>query len=173
MQESRVRSLGWEDPLEKEIATHSSVLAWGIPWTEELDHGVAKSWTWLGNWTRATNCWELSVPGVSLQELVFFLIIFLSTLSGMWDLSSLARDRTHTACVGSVEVLTSERPGKPLQKSCLLYLMGFSLTQPSLLPPHNWLFYPVWGPPRSYTCSFHTLLLLCTPPFLGVGSKNL
>ena len=30
-----VRSLGWEDPLEKEMATHSSVLAWEIPWTEE------------------------------------------------------------------------------------------------------------------------------------------
>ena len=30
-----VRSLGWEDPLEKEMATHSSTLAWKIPWTEE------------------------------------------------------------------------------------------------------------------------------------------
>ena len=35
MQETWVRSLGWEDPLEKEIATHSSILAWKIPWTEE------------------------------------------------------------------------------------------------------------------------------------------
>ena len=34
-QETQVQSLGWEDPLEKEIATHSSVLAWEIPWTEE------------------------------------------------------------------------------------------------------------------------------------------
>ena len=33
---TRVRSLGWEDPLEKEMATHSSILAWKIPWTEEL-----------------------------------------------------------------------------------------------------------------------------------------
>ena len=31
-----VRSLGWEDPLEKEMATHSSILAWRIPWMEEL-----------------------------------------------------------------------------------------------------------------------------------------
>ena len=30
------RGLGWEDPLEKEMATHSSILAWKIPWTEEL-----------------------------------------------------------------------------------------------------------------------------------------
>ena len=34
MQETWVQSLGWEDPLEKEIATHSSVLAWRSPWTE-------------------------------------------------------------------------------------------------------------------------------------------
>ena len=37
MQETRVQSLGWDDPLEKEMATHSSVLAWRIPWTEEPD----------------------------------------------------------------------------------------------------------------------------------------
>ena len=37
MRETQVRSLGQEDPLEKEMATHSSTLAWGIPWTEE--HG--------------------------------------------------------------------------------------------------------------------------------------
>ena len=35
MRETWVRSLGWEDPLEKEMATHSSTLAWRIPWTEE------------------------------------------------------------------------------------------------------------------------------------------
>ena len=35
MQETRVQSLGLEDPLEKEMATHSSILAWKIPWTEE------------------------------------------------------------------------------------------------------------------------------------------
>ena len=35
-QETLVQSLGWEDLLEKEMATHSSILAWKIPWTEEL-----------------------------------------------------------------------------------------------------------------------------------------
>ena len=35
MQETRVRTLGWEDPLEKEVAIHSCILAWRIPWTEE------------------------------------------------------------------------------------------------------------------------------------------
>ena len=36
MLETRVLSLGWEDPLEEDMATHSSILAWRIPWTEEL-----------------------------------------------------------------------------------------------------------------------------------------
>ena len=49
MREARVRFLGQEDPLEKEMAIHSSTLAWKIPWTEEPDRlqfmGVAKSWT--------------------------------------------------------------------------------------------------------------------------------
>ena len=35
MQEVQVQSLGWEDPLEKEVVTHSSILAWEISWTEE------------------------------------------------------------------------------------------------------------------------------------------
>ena len=47
-----VPSLGQEDPLEKEISTHSSILSWEIPWTEEpggLVHGVTKSRTQLRN----------------------------------------------------------------------------------------------------------------------------
>ena len=35
MQETRIQSLGWEDPLEKEMATHFSILTWRIPWTQE------------------------------------------------------------------------------------------------------------------------------------------
>ena len=35
MRETRVQALGWEDPLEKEMAIHSSTIAWKIPWTEE------------------------------------------------------------------------------------------------------------------------------------------
>ena len=50
--ETRVQSLDWEDLLEKEMATHSSILAWKIPWTEEPTvHGVAKSQTQLSNFT--------------------------------------------------------------------------------------------------------------------------
>ena len=52
MQEMWVRSLGQGDPLEQKTATHSSILAWKIPWTEESGqatvHGAAKSQTQLG-----------------------------------------------------------------------------------------------------------------------------
>ena len=52
MQEARVQSLGQDDPLEKEIATHSSILAWRIPWTEEpggLQSMGSQSWTRLSD----------------------------------------------------------------------------------------------------------------------------
>ena len=53
LQETWVRSLGQEDPLEKEMATHSSILAWEIPWTEEPGRlqstGLQKSQTQLSN----------------------------------------------------------------------------------------------------------------------------
>ena len=52
-QETWVQSLGQEDSLEKEMATHSSIPAWEIPWTEEPDELQSmrsqKSWTQLGN----------------------------------------------------------------------------------------------------------------------------
>ena len=55
MWETWVQSLGWEDPLEKGEATHSSILAWRIPWTVyspwgcNTVHEVTKSWTQLSN----------------------------------------------------------------------------------------------------------------------------
>ena len=52
MWEIWVQSLGWEDLPEKEMATHSSILAWRIPWMEEpgrLQSMITKSWTQLSN----------------------------------------------------------------------------------------------------------------------------
>ena len=53
MQEMWVGSLGWEDPLEKEMTTHCSILAWKYLWTEEHSRlqsmGLQKSWTQLSN----------------------------------------------------------------------------------------------------------------------------
>ena len=53
IQETRVQSLGFKDPLEEGMATHSSILAWRIPWTEEpgglWSIGSQKSWKWFSN----------------------------------------------------------------------------------------------------------------------------
>ena len=73
-QDTRVQCLGQEDPLEEEMATHSSILAWRIPWTEEPGRlqsmGLQKSWTWfsdsttpwLGRWVREGS--RMSCPRV-------------------------------------------------------------------------------------------------------------
>ena len=78
MWETWVRSLGQEDPLEKEMATHTSTLAWRIPWTEEpgraVVHGVAKSRTRLSDflslfifmhWRRKWQPTPVFLPGES------------------------------------------------------------------------------------------------------------
>ena len=49
MKETWVHYLGWENPLEKEVATHSSILAWIIPWTEELGRLQSMGWQRVGH----------------------------------------------------------------------------------------------------------------------------
>ena len=66
MRETWVQSLGREDILEKETATHSSILAWKIPWMEEPGrllqvHGVAKSRTRLSEFTHSLNYLIVSI----------------------------------------------------------------------------------------------------------------
>ena len=59
MQETQVRSLGWEDPLEKERATHSSLLVWNIPWTEkpgELQSMGSQESKTTNTFTQFANC---------------------------------------------------------------------------------------------------------------------
>ena len=62
MRETRVRSLGWEDPLEKEMATHSSILAWRIPWTEE------PGWLQSTGSQRVGHDWAISLHFTSLPH---------------------------------------------------------------------------------------------------------
>ena len=74
MQETWVRSLGQEDPLKKEMATHSSTLAWKIPWMEEPGgpvHGVAKSQTQLSNFSLSQSV--LLKEGLNYQTEVIFM----------------------------------------------------------------------------------------------------
>ena len=70
MRETWVRSLGWEDPLEKEMATHSSILAWRIPleggaWWATI-HGVAKSRTRLSDFTHS-----VFEPGIKMGLITY------------------------------------------------------------------------------------------------------
>ena len=71
MQETPVRSLGWEDPLEKEMATHSRTLVWNIPWTEEPGRlqsmGVTKNWTQLSEFTSSSK-FLLTIPCFSADK---------------------------------------------------------------------------------------------------------
>ena len=87
-QEMKVWSLGRENPLREEMATHSSILAWRISWTEEPGglqstvHGVKKSWTWL-KWLRTHPGRKLSCPAWDLS----FLVpnpLFLPPLCAFW-----------------------------------------------------------------------------------------
>ena len=65
MQETRVQSLGWEDPLKKKMATHSSILAWRIPWTEKPS-GLS-SW----NHKESNMAEQLSMRPWVLKKLIF------------------------------------------------------------------------------------------------------
>ena len=95
--ETWVRSLGWGHPLEKGTATHSSILASRIPWTEEpgrlhTAHGVLKSWTWLSNFhfvfynytfqiiNRITGLIFLQMKILRLREVQWFIQAFRKTL---------------------------------------------------------------------------------------------
>ena len=75
MRETWVQSLGREDPLEKEMVTHSSILAWKIPWTEEPGrlqsvHGVAKSRRRLSNFTFTFMIQVLCIKEIRLSTFV-------------------------------------------------------------------------------------------------------
>ena len=71
MQETQVRSLGWEDPLEKGMATHSSTLAWKIPWTEEAGRLQSMGSQRVGHdWATSLHFCVIKGLGVDLTPLV-------------------------------------------------------------------------------------------------------
>ena len=71
--ETRVRSLDWEDPQEKEMAPHSSILAWRIPWTEEPDRlQSVGSQRVRHNWTTNTFTTWLTGQTIQLYDLLYF-----------------------------------------------------------------------------------------------------
>ena len=89
MQKTWAHSLGREDPLEKEMATHSSVLAWKILWTEEsvgLQSMGLQYWTWVNDWTLShTWVWELDHKECWAPKNRYFWIVLKKTLESPLD----------------------------------------------------------------------------------------
>ena len=89
MQEMWVQSLGWEDPLEKEMATHSSILAWAIPGTEELgglqSMGSQRAGHDLAT-TQQHSCFTLLCEFLLYNEVISYVYTYMPSL---WDLSPL------------------------------------------------------------------------------------
>ena len=106
MRETRVQSLGWEDTLEKEMATHSSTLAWKIPWTED----PGRLWS-MGS-QRVRHDWATSL---SLSLSGAFLVA-----QGLKNPPANAGDMGLIPALGRSP---GEGNGNPLQNSCLGNLM--------------------------------------------------
>ena len=129
VRETQVRSLGWEDPLEKEMAIHSSTIAWKISWTEEPGrlhtvHGVTKSRTRLSDFT-FTFSW--------LGQL-----IWVGVLQSVKGLTS-GKKVSEKFCLWLQCQLIAETPRLG---TLIAYL-------PSYVPPHQ-VSPPSLSPPRSF-----------------------
>ena len=137
MRETRVRSLGREDPLEKEMVTHSSILAWRIPWMEKPGrltlHGVTKSRTRLSNFTYFTLwgvplwlSWELIFQTYTEQDAFNWPIPFSSRAWQHWiGLQGLR------GCRSSASLLTVV--GRRLNPGCTRVRSGLELQPPTVL----------------------------------------
>ena len=97
-QEMWVRSLGWEDPLEEEMTTHSSILAWRIPWRKEPDQVLLQP----GGWP-----WVRPLTGASCVALV------------VKNLPGNAGDVRDAGSIPELERSPGGGPGNTLQYSCL------------------------------------------------------
>ena len=103
MWETRVRSLGWEDPLEKEMAIHSRTIAWKIPWTEEPGRLQSTGSQRVGhNWATSlhfTSWWTLCNPMVYtvhgiLQARILEWVAFPFSRGSSWP-----RNQTRISCI--------------------------------------------------------------------------
>ena len=102
MRETQVQFLGWEDPLEKEMAIHSSTLAWKIPWTEEPDRLQS-----MGS-QRVRHDWTTSLHFKNRKEVFMW-------LNGKES----ACNTGHLGLIPGSGKTPGEGNGNPLQYSCL------------------------------------------------------
>ena len=99
MEETQVWALGWEDPLEKEMATHLNILAWRIPWTNEPGRLQSMGLQRVGHDWR--DLAQLSLP--IFNNIWPTKMAILCYGYGMWDIGSPTKDQTCAPCIGSAE----------------------------------------------------------------------
>ena len=123
MQETWVQSLGWEDPLEKETATLSSILAWEMQWTEEPGRlqtmRLQKSQTQLSNYNTSLDCSACGDPSVW-----FLLWISLCFLQTRYTLSLMA-----LSCTLQPQLTYLPYPFLPIQILCISYTVSKKSSQ--------------------------------------------
>ena len=133
MQKNRVQSLGWEDPLEKEMTTHSSILAWRIPWTEEPG-GLQSMRSWRIRHDLATNTF-----------IFIFQLLYVEKCEGPKREEWSHKDRWEWAPRLSLTSLTSVKP-------CNRHHRCFTFLSQGL----NWL-HGQWEPELSWKCFIRAL----------------
>ena len=127
MWETWVRYLGWEDPLKKEMVTHSSTLAWRIPWTEKpgrlqstgsqrVGHNWATSLDWTGlHWVLACLlCSHLSLQlEFNLGE-TYFIWIFRTLDRQQWEMNAATAAKLLQSCPTLCDPRDGSPPGTPV-----------------------------------------------------------
>ena len=96
MRETRVQSLGREDPLEKEMATHSSTLVWKTPWTEEPGRLQSLGSQRVGHdWATSLSLSQLLlrciISSVQQSDMVIYILSFLTLKQRVWETSLVAQ----------------------------------------------------------------------------------
>ena len=126
--EMQVWSSGWENPLEKEMAIHPSILAWEISWTEELGgitvHRVEKSQTWLSFWTQqkqkvVSSSWNHGPAGSNDLEFLSWRLrgLLVLCVRGKLESFSLRKARAGMKEIWKIKLLTRQCLGLWLGKT--------------------------------------------------------
>ena len=118
MWETRIQSLAWEDLLEQEMATHSSILAWRIPWTEKPDRLQS-----MGS-QRVGYGWATSLSFTFIQLWYYPPVLTLKELKVRWEIQKCKQIKSTQSSKGhKTEILTKSYKNKPT----LFTLLSFQI----------------------------------------------
>ena len=177
MQETQVQSLGWEDPLEKEMATYSSILAWRIPWTEEPGRLQSMGLQRVGHdWVTSFSLFTLALVTAGSQFQLRFIIysrdwgLGLLQAAGVASLLSQHTD-THPPPEAEMPQLTENKEGfeaafQEAEDQLMVFRFWATWWEPRKWPRLLSLMFPVWK--YADVCSSKQggwLLGCCFPPW--------